>query len=222
MSLCGHTRRWDLKCGNSQHGNVESVAKKTDKQLQPRMLSQQQAAHSGSVPYQTNVSLGFIPPFFICGIYASTFPCCLPTLSTSLLGLKLCKSSTFPSSPAVSPLCFFCWVYFNPWGMPAETPEGFCFCSPFFVRVGQKHIKSRKKKFVSLYIRSVSQQTGRASPKSEPVSVAALSEHLDACADSGSRTEAWTVRERGREKEKGDQEKIWKDGEQPSTAQFVV
>lgn len=91
---------------NSQRGDVESVAKNTDEQLQLKMRPQQQASRSRSVPHRRTVSSGSIPPFFIWGIHPSTFPCCLPTLSASLLGLKLCKSSTFPSSPAAFPLCF--------------------------------------------------------------------------------------------------------------------
>lgn len=83
------------------------MAKNTDKRLQLKMPSQQQASRSRSVPNQRNVSSGFTPPFFIWGIYPSALLAVYQlSLSASLLGLKLCKSSTFPSSPAVSRLCF--------------------------------------------------------------------------------------------------------------------
>lgn len=155
MAALGEEQKGD-GCRKSQRGGCGETAAAIDAGPAAGLCSR-------SVPHRRTASSGSIPPFFIWGIYPSAFPRCLPTLSASLLGLKLCKSSTFPLLSCCCSSLFFDWVCFNPRGKPAEAPAGFCFCSPFFARARQKHIKSRRKKFVSLCIWSVSQPTGGAS-----------------------------------------------------------
>lgn len=112
------TRMQDLTCVNSQHGDVEPApARNTDKR--PQLEIHQQPFGSQSTPDQRNISPGFrsfVPASFIWDIYPSTFPRCLQTLCLSRLGLKLCRSRSFPCFSCCFPSLFLYWVWFNPRG----------------------------------------------------------------------------------------------------------
>lgn len=111
---------------------------------------------------QRNVSSGSCPPLSGISIH-QLFLAVYKLSAYPFWVLRLCKSSIFPPLLLLLFFVFLLGLVQSPGGKPAETPEGFCFCSPRFVRVRHtKNHKSRREKFVSLCIWSVWQQTGLA------------------------------------------------------------
>lgn len=125
----------DLTCVTSQQSDVEpTLAKKRDKRVQLEIPQQQ---HLSLIRETSLQDPSFLPS--LSGISIHQLFLAVYKLTAYLFWLLNCAEvAYFPSSPALSLLCFSTGFGSIPGGKPAETPEGFCFCSPRFVRVRQK------------------------------------------------------------------------------------